>query len=59
MAKFLIETTSPDGPVSKEEIEAAMRWMQNHDGIAWRGVITVTEIERDYRLKPLKRRKHE
>lgn len=50
MAKFLIETCSPDGPVTQDEIEEAMRWMQNHDGSAWRGFIKVTEIERDYRL---------
>lgn len=51
MAKFLIETHSPDGPITKKEIEAAMLWMQSHDGIAFRCVTVVTELERDYRLK--------
>lgn len=50
MAKFLIQTASPDGPITKEEIEAAMFWMQNHDGVGFRCMIIVTEIERDYRL---------
>lgn len=50
MSKFVIEISSPDGPVTKQEIEDAMNWMTNHDGKAFRALITVTEIERDYRL---------
>jgi Holliday junction resolvase RusA-like endonuclease len=48
MTRFLIEAHSPDGYVSAGEIEDAMRWLQNHDGVAWRGYINVTEIEEDY-----------
>lgn len=50
MAKFMVETSSPDGPVTKEEVEAPMAWMCNHGGVAFRGLVTVTEVERDYRL---------
>ncbi len=50
MSAFLIKISSPDGPVTKEDIEEAMMWMTNHDGIAWRALITVEEVERDYRL---------
>lgn len=58
MAKFLIETTSPDLPIKKEEIEKAMLWMTNHDGTAFRCFIKVTEIEKDYRLKDSNKRRH-
>lgn len=55
MSKFMISVSSPDGATTKEEIEEAMNWMINHDGKAWRASITVTEIERDYRLPKLEK----
>lgn len=45
MAKFLVNIISPDGPFTKEEIEQALMWLCNHDGIAIRSIFTVTELE--------------
>lgn len=52
MSKFLIEIDSPDGPVTKEEIRKCLNWLMNHDGVAWRGMYRVEEIQRDHRLPP-------
>jgi len=43
--KFMVDAMSPDGPITKEDIESAMRWLYNHDGVVIRGIWEVKEIE--------------
>lgn len=44
MAKFIIDISSPDGKFVKSEIEKALAWLMNHDGVAIRGFYSVEEI---------------
>lgn len=45
MSKFLIEISSPDGKFQEFEIEKALNWLCNHDGIVIRAIYTVKEIK--------------
>lgn len=45
MAKFIVDISSPDGKFQKFEIEKALAWLMNHDGIVIRGFYTVTELK--------------
>ncbi len=45
MAKFEIEINSPDRKFLKYEIEKALIWLMNHDGIEIRGSFTVKETD--------------
>ena len=43
--KFEIDIISPDGKFTKEEIELALMWLCNHDGVAIRATYKVKELE--------------
>lgn len=45
MAKFIIDIFSPDGEFKEFEIEKALAWLCNHDGIAIRALYTVKEYK--------------
>lgn len=45
MAKFIVDVMSPDGPFTKEDVESAIRWLYNHDGIMIRGFWEVKECQ--------------
>lgn len=45
MAKFEIEVFSPDGEFQEFEIEKALMWLFNHDGVAIRGFYKVKKME--------------
>lgn len=45
MSKFVIDINSPDGEFQKFEIENALSWLMNHDGIVIRGLFKVTEVD--------------
>lgn len=47
MAKFIVDIFSPDGEFQEFEIEKALSWLMNHDGIAIRGFFTVTKVEKN------------
>lgn len=44
MAKFIVDISSPDGKFIKEEIESALNWLMNHNGIMIRGFYKVEEF---------------
>lgn len=45
MSKFLIDIFSPDGEFTKEDIETALKWLMNHDGVAIRGFFDVEKVK--------------